>query len=175
MPSPRSATPADTIVRWTTTLDDLVDGSHLTASGLRRIVKVVGIVALAFGAFSIVAGDPGFGAFLVLYGLLDFTVIGSRPVERVLISRRVRHLVGRPCVVEITADAVVIRQAGATGRLGWAALTGVREDAQTIALMTGRAVRFGIPKRAFATPEAAAAYRDEIVRRIDAAAGAEAR
>ena len=175
MPSSRTATPADMIVRWTTTLDDLVDGSHLTASGLRRIVAIVGIVAIAWGVLIVLTGDRVFGIFLLAYGLLDFAVIGFRPVERALIGRRVRHLVGRPCVVELSADAITIRQAGATGKLGWAALTGVREDGRTIALMTGRAVRFGIPKRAFATPEAAAAYRDEILRRIEAAILAETR
>jgi len=174
MPNPRTDAPADPTVRWTTTLDDLVDGSHLTASGLRRIVATVGIVSLAFGAYSVVVGDLGFGVFLLAYGLLDLGVIGFRPIERALIGRRVKHLVGRPCVVQMTEEALTIRQAGATGQLGWAALTGVREDARTIALMTGRAVRFGIPKRAFATPEDAATYRDELRARIEAAAAASA-
>ena len=166
MGTARTGSPAPDTVRWTTTLDDLVDSSHLMAGGLRRVVALVGVAAGAWGVLTIASGDVAFGVFLVGYGLVDLALVFVRPVERALLGRRARHLVGRAWEVAATDDGLALRQAGATGTLGWAAITSIREDARTIVVVSGRSVRYGIPKRAFASPEAAAAFRDALVTRI---------
>jgi hypothetical protein len=174
MGSTRTEAPAQT-VRWVTTLDDMVDGTHLTAVTARRVMAIVALGALAWGALSIPTGDAAFGVFLVAYGVFSFGMLGFRPLERALIGRRVKHLVDRPCVVSLTDDGVAINQAGRSGALPWSAITSVREDSRTLLLVSRTAGRFGIPKRAFATPETAAAFRDEILRRIEAAGPAPTR
>ncbi|MFN8628995.1 MAG: YcxB family protein [Chloroflexota bacterium] len=174
MGSPRASSAADT-VRWTTTLDDLVDGSHLTAVGLRRIVTVVGVLAVAWGVYTLVSGDVVFGLFLSAYAVLTLGMIYFRPLERVIVGWQARPLLGRECEVATTAGGVAIRQGTARGVLAWVELTGIREDARTILLVAGRAARFGIPKRAFDSPAAADAFRDEVLARVAAAAEAASR
>jgi hypothetical protein len=165
MGSTRTETPAPAAVRWTTTLDDMVDGTHLTAVTARRVMALVALGVMVWGALSIVTGDAGFGAFLLAYSAFSFGMLAFRPLERALLGRRVRHLVDRPCVVSLTDDGLSIRQGDGSGTLPWNVITGVREDGRTLLLVSSRAGRFGIPKRAFASPEAAAAFRDEILRR----------
>jgi hypothetical protein len=169
MGSPRASAAAPDTIRWTTTVDDLVDGSHLTAVGLRRIVTVVGVLAVAWGVYTLVSGDVVFGIFLSAYAALTLGMIYFRPLERVIVGWQARPLLGRECEVSVTAQGVAIRQGTARGTLAWRELTGIREDAQTILLVAGRAARFGIPKRAFASPEATGAFRDQVMARVAAA------
>jgi len=169
MGSTRTESTDPRTVRWTTTLDDLVDGSHLTAATVRRVMAVAAVGAMAWGAISIATGDAGFGVFLIAYSVIAGAMIGYRPVERALIARRVKPLVDRPCEVTLTVDGLAIRQGGGAGTLAWSVITSVREDSRTLLLVSSRDGRFGIPKRAFATPEAAAAFRDEVLRRVEAA------
>jgi hypothetical protein len=169
MGSPRASADAPDKIRWTTTLDDLVDGSHLTAVGLRRIVTVVGVLAVAWGVYTLVSGDVVFGLFLAAYAALTLGMIYFRPLERVIVGWQARPLLGRECEVTLAAPGVAIRQGTARGTLAWRELTGIREDASTILLVAGRAARFGIPKRAFASPKDAEAFRDVVLARIAAA------
>jgi hypothetical protein len=162
MGSPRSARNAPTAVRWTTTVDDLVDGSHLTAVGLRRIVSVLGVAALAWGLYTIVADDIAFGLFLAAYAALTVGMVYWRPLERVIVGWQARPLVGRECEASITPAGVAVRQGSAVGVLVWRELTTVREDDRTVLVVAGKAARFSVPKRAFASPEDAAAFRDDV-------------
>ena len=168
MGCPRTAHAASTsavpsTVRWTTTLDDLVDGSHLTAVGLRRIVTVVGLLALGWSVATMLEGDGIFSVFLGAYALLTLGMTYARPLERGIVGWQARPLVGRECEVSITASGVAIRQASAEGVLPWREVTGIREDGRTLLIVAGRAARFGIPKRAFASPGAAEAFRDAVL------------
>jgi len=167
-PRPRRAGPTGpTAVGWTTTLDDLVDGSHLSATGLRRVVAAVGFAALAWGILTLLGGDIAFGLFLLAYGLLDLAILFFRPAERILFRGRVARLVGQRCEVSLGARGVTLRQAGATGTIAWADLESLREDARTFLLVaSGEGGRFGIPKRAFGGDDAVAAFRDEVRRRM---------
>ncbi len=173
MPKPRKPRPQQTApagaapVSWTTTLDDLVDGSHVSAVGLRRVVAAVGVAALAWGALTLAAGDIAFALFLLAYGLLDLAILFFRPAERVLFRGRVSRLVGQRCEAALGARGVTVRQAGAAGTIAWGDLESLREDARTFLLVAaGGSGRFGIPKRAFEGPEAVAAFRDEVRRRM---------
>ena len=175
MGSTRTERPAPGTVRWVTTVDDMVDGTHLTAVTARRVMAIVALGAMAWGALSIVTADAGFGAFLLAYSVIALAMLGFRPLERLLLGRRVKHLVGRPCEVSLTDAGVAINQDGRSGALPWSAITSVSEDGRTLLLVSRTAGRFGIPKRAFATAEAAVAFRSEIDRRSQAAGPAPAR
>jgi hypothetical protein len=170
MGSPRASSAAPDTIRWTTTLDDLVDGSHLTAVGLRRIVTVVGVLAVAWGVYTLVSGDVIFGLFLSAYAGLTLGMIYFRPLERVIVGWQARPLLGRACEVSMVPAGVAVRQGTAQGVLRWDGMTGIREDEGTLLLVSGKTARFGIPKRAFASQEAATAFRDEVLARVNAAA-----
>jgi YcxB-like protein len=159
-----SATP--TTADWVTTMDDVVDTSHLLARSFRRFLTILGAVVGLAGAALVLGGDAGLGVWLLLSGAIVFPVLFFRPVERAVIGRRVAYLVGRSCEVEAGGDGLVFRQAGATGTLEWRAMTGVVENARTIALTSGRQARFAIPKRAFGSPDRAAAFAELLRERI---------
>ena len=165
MGSSRDPSAAPVTVNWTTSIDDLVDGSRITAVGLRRIVTVVGVLAVAWGVVTLVSGDVAFGLFLVAYAALTLGMIYVRPLERAIVGWQARPLLGRECEVRTTDAGVEIRQGAAHGTLPWRELTRLREDARTLLLIFGRA-RFGIPKRAFSSPEAVDSFRSLVAARI---------
>ncbi len=163
---------APTTAGWVTTIDDVVDTSHLTARSLRRSLSVIGVAVAIAGAAMGLTGDAGLSVELLLSSVVVFALLFFRPLERVIVGLGVGYLVGRPCEVEAGGDGLAFRQAGATGTLQWSALTGVVEDAGTIALTTGRRTRLAIPKRAFDSPDAAAAFAELLRGKIAAASSA---
>jgi hypothetical protein len=171
MGTTRSAT-VPTTADWVTTIDDVVDTSHLTARSLRRTLSAIGVAVAFAGVVAGLAGDAGLCVELLLFGPVVLVPLFFRPLERVVVGRGVADLVGRACEVEAVGDGLAFRQAGATGTLAWSALTGVVEDARTIALTSGRRVRFAIPKRAFDSPDHASAFAGLVRGRIAAAGSA---
>ncbi len=149
-----------------TTIDDVADTSHLTARSLRRSLTAIGVAVGLAGAVMTLQGDLGLGVEFLLFGLVVFVLLFFRPLERVVIGRGVAYLVGRSCEVEAGADGLAFRQASAMGTLEWSALTGVVEDARTLALTSGRRTRFAIPKRAFDSQDGAAAFAQILRERI---------
>ena len=139
-----SVTTTPLTVRWVTSLDDLVDGVRVTTSGTLRIIGAIGVAVIGWGAYTIASGDLPFGMFLVIYGVVDLALVSTRRLQRALIRLRMAHVAGRPCEVSITMDGLAYSQWGATGVLAWPALTGVRQDARTLLLVSGRTPRFGI-------------------------------
>jgi hypothetical protein len=166
MGTARSASATPTSADWVTTMDDVVDASHLVARSFRRVLTVMGAAVGIAGAALVLGGDAGLGVWLLLSAVIVFPVLFLRPIERAVIGRRVADLVGRSCEVEAGGDGLVFRQAGATGTLEWSAMTGVVENDRTIALTSGRQARLAIPKRAFGSPDRAAAFADLLRERI---------
>ncbi len=156
-------------IEYTMTLDDLVDGTRLVQRAFRRFVTAVGVIVGLTG-ISMVVTSPGWLGFAMIgYGLLDLAMIWTRPLERLLMRRRVARLVGNECEVAVTASGLLFVNGGVHGEIGWSALTGIREDARTLAVVSGGVARLGIPKRAFGSEADLAAFRNEITSRIEAA------
>ncbi len=160
---------AGTEISYTMTVDDLVDGGRLVQRPLRRFAIMLGVVACIAGAGLVLAGDRVLGAAAVIYGLLDLAImVAGRPMERFAVRRRAGRLIGNECDVGLGARAVTFRNGGASGEIAWSELTGIREDARTIGLATGGALRLGIPKRAFASQAELATFRQQVSSRIEA-------
>lgn len=158
-------------IRYTMTLDDLVDGSRLVQRSFRRFVTAIGAV-VGIAGFALVLTSPGWLGFAMIgYGLLDLALIWVRPLERLLMRRRVARLVGNECEVAVTESGLSFTQGGVQGEIAWSALTGISEDAKTLAVVSGGVARLGMPKRAFGSETNLAAFRKEITVRIEAAKG----
>ena len=155
-----------TTVRWTMTLDDLVDGNRLLMGSFRRFVTSIGVAAVAVGIVLFFAVPGWLGPAAIAYGVLDLGLLWFRPIERLALRRRVSKLIGEGCEVVASQDGLAFRQSGMDGNVAWSSLTGIREDSHTLAVMSGGVARLGIPKRAFASAEEARAFRDLVAMRI---------
>jgi hypothetical protein len=156
-------------VRWTMTLDDLINTRRMLTRSVARTVGVMGLAAVAYSLVQAVSGPDAPSASWLAYSLLTLgtlALVASRPFQRFVIRRSVSALVGSACECTAAASGLAYRQAGATGVIEWSALTGVREDARTLLVMSGRSPRFSIPKRAFATSAETRAFRDQVLRFI---------
>ncbi len=159
-------------IRYTMELDDLVDGSRLLQRSFRRFVTAIGVFVWMVGVVLVLTSPGWLGFALIGYGLLDLALIWLRPFERFFMRRRVARLVGSRCEVALTEGGLYFMQGGVTGQIAWSALTGIREDAKTLAVVSGGVARLGMPKRAFGSEASLAAFRDEIRARIETAEGA---
>ncbi len=156
-------------IRYVLTLDDLVDGNRFVLRTFRLLVTGIGIVALAASAILWGSGGgPVVSVAALGYGVLDLALLWARPIERLLLRRRVARLVGNECEVAVTDQALAFRQAGMKGEFAWTDLTGVREDGRTIAVVSGGVTRMGIPKRVFGSAAELADFRRAVLARINA-------
>jgi hypothetical protein len=158
------------------TLDDLVDGQRLVQRQFRQFGAIFGAGMTIIGIGLAFTGDTVTGATLIVLGILDLALLlAGRPVERLGMRRRAAPLIGNDCEVKLTDSAVVFKNGATRGEIGWSDLTGIRQDAHTVGLASGGALRLGIPKRAFDSEADLAAFQTEAVARITAAqAGATA-
>ncbi|HEV8404143.1 MAG TPA: YcxB family protein [Candidatus Limnocylindrales bacterium] len=156
-------------IHYTMTLDDLVDGNRLVQRTFRRFVTAVGLIVGVLGVMLLVTSPGWLGVAMIGYGLLDLVLVWTRPIERLLMGRRVARLVGNECEVAVAADGLSFADGGVRGEIAWSALTGLREDGRTLAVVSGGVARLGIPKRAFGSEADLAAFRTEVTSRIEAA------
>jgi hypothetical protein len=156
-------------LRYTMTLDDLVDGNRLVLKSFRRLVTIIGVLLIGAGVALVVSGSGTLGLPLVAIGLVDIALMWARPVERSLLRRRVARVIGDECEIGMTDDALTWKQGSTNGVIAWSALTGVREDAHTLALISGGVVRMGLPKRAFSSDAEVLLFRDQVLTQIAAA------
>jgi hypothetical protein len=175
MPSSTDATRR--AVRYTMTVDDLVDGQRLLQRQFRQFGAALGAGIGIIGIALALTGNTTTGAPMIVLGLLDVALLlAGRPVERLGMRRRAAPLIGKDCEVRLTDSEVVFKNGATRGEIGWSDLTGIREDGHTVGLASGGALRLGIPKRAFDSEIDLAAFRREALARITAAqAGATAR
>ena len=161
-----TATPPTTTLRYAMTLDDLVDGNRFVSRPIRRFGTLMGAVVGTAGVAVLITSPGWLGLAMIVYGLLDLALLWFRPLERLLLRRRVAQLVGNDCEVSVTEDALAFRQAGMTGEFAWSTLTGLREDSRTLAVVSGGVVRMGIPKRVFNSESEAVAFRQVLATKI---------
>ncbi len=137
---------------------------------LRRRMTFLSLVALAAGAVLVLVGDWTFGPALVMFGLLTLALTVIRGPERWLINRRGRSVIGGTSELVFGEDGVDFASPQATGRIAWAAMTDVREDARTVVLLRDRILVAYAPVAAFGPPERRAEVVAYIRARLEAAA-----
>jgi hypothetical protein len=160
----RATTPT-TMVCYTVTLGDLLDGTSFllpSAHGLRaipRTLALAGGVLVVTGVLFINTTQDWFGPAIIALGLLiDLGVACRRPLARLILQGREGGLAVAECNVLVAERGLIVRQGRVTDELAWASLTGVRDDSRMLAIMSAGVAQIGIPRRAFASGEEASAF-----------------
>ena len=150
----------DQRVGFTVTLDDLVDTMSLST----RRFAMAG--AAAFGILGLAGAATGNVAGLVLAALAALVFVFWRfpAIDRWLLSKRQVSRIGTSCEVWLTDTGVEYRQTGMSGRFAWAMVADVLESDRSVILRHGSTPLIGIPKRAFASPAAAAEFAEAVRR-----------
>jgi hypothetical protein len=159
-------------VDYPITADAAIDAARLAMAPLRRRMTFLSLAALACGAGLVLLGDWTFGPALVMFGLLTLALTVIRGPERWLINRRGRSVIGGTSELVFGQDGVDFASPAATGRIVWAAMTDVREDARTVILLRDRILVGYAPVAAFGPPERRAEIVAYIRARLEAATGA---
>jgi hypothetical protein len=149
----------DAPVMFTITLEDLVDSQRLSS---RKVAIASGVLMLWGIGLAAVGVSVGIvAAIIALLALLEWRF---PTLDRWLLRRRFAARIG--AVVEFWTDerGIEYRQTGFSGHIDWATITSIKEDDRTLKLMQGGITLMGIPKRAFGSPEAAAAFVAEVRR-----------
>lgn len=150
------------------TLDDLVDGVWFPMRSLRILVTAIGIAAVVGGALLTITRTGWIGPGAIAYGLVDLALVQFRPLQRLLLRRRVVALVGKTCEVVLSEHGLTYQQPDSNATFAWSSITGTKEDSHILAVVSGGVIRMGIPKRAFSSDQEAAEFRAELARHIEA-------
>jgi hypothetical protein len=155
-------------VKFTLTVDDIVDSQSFLQRPLLLMATAIGAGALLVGLGLLVAGGSvALGVAAIGYGLLDLGLVHFRPIRRWIAKHRAGRIVGTEFTFELDPDdGLRWTESNGGGVLGWSAISDIREDSRLLAFMAGGVVRATIPKRAFATTLHMAAFRDEARRLI---------
>ena len=149
----------DAPVSFTITLDDLVDSQRLSS---RKVAIASGaLVAFGLGIFALGSAVGLVAAVLALLALLEWRF---PTVDRWLLRRRFAARIGAEVEFWTDERGIEYRQTGFSGHIDWATITSIKEDARSLTLMQGGLRLMGIPKRAFGSDDAAAAFVAEVRR-----------
>jgi hypothetical protein len=140
-------------VRYTVTVDGLVDAARLAQSGTRNRILLLAAAAAVIGLVFLVLAPTGSGLLLVLFGIVMTLLLIVRAPERWFVSRRAGAVIGTPVRFVVDADGIEATTPGASGRLGWSALTDVRADERAVVFLSGRLLASWAPADALGAPE----------------------
>lgn len=161
------------ILRFRPTAGDMVAASDLVWRDLFRRIAVIGAALLVIISVIGQGGDVTAIAAGVILAALFFVLLWTgglrRAVLRRLMGRRYASMAGEDEVVVALTPRGIRSQWGASTTLtGWADVTGILEDERTIVLLKGRTPRLLVPKRAFPTASALAAFHAALAERVGA-------
>jgi hypothetical protein len=158
MERPASSVPAlsRASFEFTTSADAAVDARNLLGQRANRFDLVLDVAAIVGGLVLIALGQVAIGLFLVL-AAIAFRVL-TRKVQKLVIARQARSLLGRR--TQVTVDDEAVRFAGELGstEVPWSSLTDVRSDDRTVIFVRDRLLAGYLPATAFASPEEQATF-----------------
>ena len=149
----------DAPVTFTITLDDMIDDQRLSSRNAAILAGAMVLVGLGFLAVGIVAGIA-----VVILGVLALVEWRFPVLDRWLLRRRTAARIGAECEFWTDERGIEYRQTGFSGHIDWDTITSIKEDDRTLKLMQGGITLMGIPKRAFGSREAVAAFVAEVRR-----------
>ena len=149
----------DAPVTFTITLDDMIDAQRLSS---RRYAVLAGIMVLV-GVGMLAVGLIG-GVVVVILGVLALVEWRFPMLDRWLLRRRVAARIGSECEFWTDERGIGYRQTGFSGHIDWDTIASIKEDDRSLSLMQGGITLMGVPKRAFGSKEAAAAFVAEVRR-----------
>lgn len=152
-------------VAFTIGLDDLTDTMRLST----RKFALAGSAVFAIAGLAIAASGNPWGLLLAAFAILVFLFWRFPIIDRWLLKRRASARIGTECEVWLDETGVAYRQTGMNGHFDWTTVTGILDNDRSLILLQGGWPLISIPKRAFASTEAAAAFVAAVRRASDIA------
>jgi hypothetical protein len=157
--------------QFVTTVQASLDARALYHDGpLNRVDLIVDALALLIG-LGLAASGYLFGLVIVLVAALFLVSRRLQPLQRLLIARNGRSLLGKRTDVTIGADGFRFSNEVATTFVPWSSLTTVRSNARTVLFVRDRFIAGYVPASAFSSPGEQAA----VVRFVQERIGGESR
>ena len=148
-------------VSFTATVDDIVAFVRLLQRRLNLIAIVLGLAVMTVGGIvAVLAQDPLTGAWTFVVGVLFVLLAGTEFLDRWRVRRSAKSLIGSDFAYRIDEKGVSVVPPTETGRVAWSEVSDVVENERVLILKRGRTPVVWVPKRAFASPEEAAAVAD---------------
>lgn len=147
-------------VRFVIELDDVLANYRLVTRRIRHLPLML-VVALAFGAVAAaLAGMPAVAGGLGVAALVVLASTRGSPLERWLLARQARPILGLECVVRADEEGVAFEQGGTAARIAWSDVREFVSDEHAMLVVGPPAWRLGVPVRAFTRPDELAWFRD---------------
>jgi hypothetical protein len=146
---------ADTTGRtfqFVTTIQASLDARALSYDArLNRLGLIAGALAVLIG-LGLAALGYLFGLVIAIGAALFFLSRRLQPIQRWLIARNGRSLLGKPTEVTVGADGFQFSNEVATTNVPWSSLTAVRSNTRTVLFLIDRVIAGYIPASAFSSP-----------------------
>jgi hypothetical protein len=129
---------------------------------LNRLDLIAGALALLIG-LGLAASGYLFGLVIAIGAVLFFISRRLQPIQRWLIARDGRSLLGKRTEVTVGTDGFQFSNEVATSYVPWSSLTAVRSNTRTVLFLIDRVIAGYIPASAFSSPDEQA----EVVRFVE--------
>jgi hypothetical protein len=150
-------------VAFTVGLDDMTDTVRLST----RKFALTGSAVFAILGLGLAATGRPWGLFVAALGILVILFWRFPVIDRWLLQRRAASRIGTECEVWLDDTGVAYRQTGLNGHVDWKTVTRILDNDRSLILLQGGIPLIAIPKRAFASPEAAAEFVAAVRRASD--------
>ena len=140
------------VYRFETTAKASADARALERPGLTRFDLALDAGALVAAAVLVATGNQLLGVLVAAIALIS--LVGSRfhPLQRVIIERRYRSLLGQTTEVTLDGEGVRFENPLGSSFVPWATVTAIRANRDTVAFLRDRALVGYIPASSFASP-----------------------
>lgn len=135
---------------FVTTAKASADAHALVGQRLGRLDIVIDSAAVLLGLLMTILGQP-LGLLLAGAAAVALATTRIRPVQRWLISKRFRSLLGRTTTVTVGIDGVRFESEIGSAFVPWSSVTAVRSNSETVAFVRDRVLLGYIPASAFSS------------------------
>ncbi|HUP83934.1 MAG TPA: YcxB family protein [Candidatus Limnocylindria bacterium] len=151
--------------------DDIVDYLQLAQKRLNAVGMGAGSLALLYGFWIAVQGDPLLGAVMSLMGGLLLVGSATRYADRLRARTIGRRIVGTQVAFSIGEGGIESTSGTIRRNAAWSTVDNVLESDSMIVLRRGRLTVVWLPKRAMGSPEQRDAALEFIRSHVAAPAG----
>lgn len=141
-------------VAFTVGLDDVTDTMRLTT----RTYALTGSAVFAILGLAIATMGNPWGLLVATLAVLVILVWRLPVIDGWLLRRRAASRIGMDCEVWLDDRGVGYRQTGMNGHFDWKTVTKILDDDRSLVLLQDGVPLLAIPKRAFASSDAAAEF-----------------
>jgi hypothetical protein len=144
------------VLRFQTTAKASADAHALASVGLARVDLVVDGAALVLAVALFAMGNAVLGVVVAVVAGLSLVGSRFRPLQRALITLRLRSVLGRTTEVTIADEGLRFENPLGSTFVPWSSITTVRSNRHTVAFLRDRVLLGYIPSSAFDSPAAQA-------------------